>query len=72
MPDQYANPTPLVQPGLEAERFVVQERVVACDGGGGGLGHPRVWLRIRDEQTYCPYCSRVYVLDKQARHDHGH
>lgn len=72
MPDPFGSPAPLVAPGLTAETFVVDDRVVACDGGEGHLGHPRVWLRIVNEQTFCPYCSRVYVLNKQARHDHGH
>ncbi len=47
----------------------VDDRVVACDGGGGGLGHPRVFLRIVDSATFCPYCSRVYVLNEGAGHD---
>ena len=42
----------------------MDDRVVACDGGSAGLGHPRVWLRIvHDQQTFCPYCSRVFVLN---------
>lgn len=41
---------------------------VACDGGGGALGHPRVFLHIDDAkgQIVCPYCSKTYVL-KLAR-----
>lgn len=37
---------------------------VACDGGGGALGHPRVYLHIDHEEgkIVCPYCSRTYVL----------
>ena len=27
----------------------VTERRVSCDGGGGALGHPKVWLTIGDE-----------------------
>ena len=50
----------------------VDERVVACDGGSGGLGHPRVWLRIPNKQTFCPWCSRIYVLNEGAGDDHGH
>lgn len=29
------------------ETIKVDTNVVACDGGGGGLGHPRVYLHIR-------------------------
>lgn len=37
---------------------------VSCDGGGGTLGHPKVYLHIDQEkgQITCPYCSRTYVL----------
>ena len=55
----------------------VDERVVACDGGGGALGHPRVFLRIVGREIVCPYCSRHYVLnegvlDKGTGHDSAH
>jgi uncharacterized Zn-finger protein len=50
----------------------VDDPVVACDGGNAALGHPRVWLRIVDKQVMCPYCSRLYVLNEGAGHDHGH
>ncbi len=66
------SPAPLIAPGLSAETIVVDDRVVACDGGDSGLGHPRVWLRIVHDQTFCPWCSRVYVLDQQARRTDGH
>ncbi|WP_428394826.1 zinc-finger domain-containing protein [Lichenicoccus sp.] len=65
--------TPTPQLG-EVETLVVTSRVVACDGDGGALGHPRVWLRIVEKQTFCPYCSRLYVLDPLAQEssDSGH
>jgi uncharacterized Zn-finger protein len=54
------------------EIIPVDERTVACDGGDGALGHPRVWLRINERQIMCPYCSRLYVLNEGAGDDHGH
>jgi uncharacterized Zn-finger protein len=44
---------------------------VACDGGGGALGHPRVYLHTDPDNNHsvtCGYCSRTYVLrtDKVA------
>ncbi len=40
---------------------------VACDGGGGALGHPRVFLNMGDKaQVDCPYCGRRYVLKAGA------
>ena len=66
--------TPDTPPGMppgELEIIHVDDRVVACDGGSAGLGHPRVWLRIVRQQTFCPYCSRVFVLNAGAGDD-GH
>ena len=37
---------------------------VACDGGGGPLGHPAVYLKFgREREIVCPYCSRRFVLE---------
>ena len=44
MPDGAAAPTP-------TETIHVNHPVVACDGGDGALGHPRVFLRIEDRET---------------------
>ena len=45
------------------ETIVVQRTTVACDGGGGSLGHPRVFLKIAESgEIVCPYCSRRYDL----------
>lgn len=49
------------------ETIEVEEAVAACDGGGGPLGHPRVYLNITaDGLVDCPYCSRRYVLKAGA------
>ncbi|MBV9979005.1 MAG: zinc-finger domain-containing protein [Bradyrhizobium sp.] len=41
---------------------------VSCDGGGGVLGHPKVYLEMGD-QTYveCGYCDRRFVLREGAQ-----
>ena len=43
---------------------IVDSHKVACDGGEGALGHPRVWLHIPEETGYveCGYCDARYVL----------
>lgn len=64
MLDTANTPTP-------AEIIHVDDRVVACDGGGT-LGHPRVFLRIEEQQVMCPYCSRLYVLNEGAGHGGEH
>jgi uncharacterized Zn-finger protein len=57
---------------ISTETIHVDDRTVACDGGDGGLGHPRVFLRIEDHEVTCPYCSRHYVLNEGAGHGSGH
>ncbi len=54
------------------ETIHVDDRTVACDGGDGAMGHPRVFLRILDHNVTCPYCSRLYVLNEGAGHGDGH
>jgi uncharacterized Zn-finger protein len=44
---------------------------VACDGGGGALGHPRVYLEMGDEHfVECPYCDKRFVLQAGAGGHH--
>lgn len=55
------------------EEIEVTKTRIACDGGVGALGHPRVWLQIDPEVGYveCGYCDRKYVLKAGAEaHDH--
>jgi uncharacterized Zn-finger protein len=61
------------------ETIEVDQTTVACDGGDGPLGHPRVFLHIEDQpaghaprSVMCPYCSRLYVLKEGAGHASGH
>ncbi|MCB2099585.1 MAG: zinc-finger domain-containing protein [Rhodobacterales bacterium] len=50
------------------ETVTVETRTVACDGGGGALGHPAVYLKIGpSNEVVCPYCSRRFVLDEAAK-----
>ncbi len=54
---------------MEDEIIEVEEMTVACDGGGGALGHPLVYLHLDDEthEAICPYCSRKFVLKEGAK-----
>ena len=46
-----------------SEVIVVRSGRVACDGVGGALGHPRVWLEMGEAAfVECPYCDRRFVL----------
>jgi uncharacterized Zn-finger protein len=53
---------------VEAPEIIeVDNTRVACDGGGGALGHPRVYLEMGDENfVECPYCDRRFVLREGA------
>lgn len=50
------------------EIIVVETTRVACDGGGGALGHPKVWYSLEDGVAECGYCDRRFVLRGSA-HD---
>ena len=44
------------------ETIEIGEMVAACNGGGGPLGHPRVYLNLAPAGWIeCPYCSRRFV-----------
>ena len=45
-----------------ANVIVTNQLRVACNGGGGALGHPQIFLTLgNDGMVTCPYCSRVFV-----------
>ena len=52
------------------ESETVNTARVACDGGEGALGHPRVWLQIPADPSWveCPYCDKRFVLADGDRH----
>lgn len=60
-----AQPAPILGPAPEI--IAVRSGRIACDGVGGALGHPRVWLEM-GEATFveCPYCDRRFVLASGA------
>jgi uncharacterized Zn-finger protein len=45
------------------EVFFAESTRVACDGGGGALGHPIVYMEMGDSPyVECGYCDRRFVL----------
>jgi len=53
------------------EVIEVDITTVACDGDGGALGHPRVFLSlVKGGETECPYCDRIYKLKPGATARH--
>lgn len=56
------------------ETIFVDDATVGCDGGGGALGHPLVYLSLEGKgQVDCPYCGRRFIQTEDSkRHSHGH
>lgn len=54
------------------ETEVVHSTRIACDGGEGALGHPRVWLTIPEDKGWveCGYCDKRFVLGDVHDTDH--
>lgn len=45
------------------EVIAVRSKRVSCDGVGGALGHPRVYLEMGEADfVECTYCDRRFVL----------
>jgi uncharacterized Zn-finger protein len=59
----------LAMPVQAPETVETEDHRVACDGGGGALGHPKVFLEMGDETSVeCPYCDKRFVLRAGAAH----
>ena len=49
------------------ELQVVSSSNVVCDGGGGTLGHPKIYLDMgKETKIICPYCSKSFVLENNS------
>jgi NADH dehydrogenase (ubiquinone) Fe-S protein 6 len=60
-------PNPLSAQELIAQVPVtmVQGRKISCDGGGGALGHPKVYLNLDSGQPVtCGYCGRRFQQEE--------
>ncbi|KAI2639724.1 zinc-finger domain-containing protein [Hypomontagnella submonticulosa] len=45
------------------------DRVVACDGGGGPAGHPRIFINTdKPEIAVCGYCGLPYAHEHNREH----
>ena len=50
---------------LSANVILTNQPRVACNGGGGALGHPKIFLTLdTDGRVTCPYCSCEFVNSK--------
>ena len=49
------------------DQIKTREPIVSCNGGGGSLGHPLVYLNAGDiGGVDCPYCGKHYTLEPRA------
>lgn len=48
-----------------AQIAYVDSNKVQCEGDGKSIGHPRIYLEIKDDKIECPYCSRTFKLKKK-------
>ncbi|KAG0374432.1 hypothetical protein BGX24_010413 [Mortierella sp. AD032] len=67
-----AQPQPQAAIDLIAQEPVrmVEGRRARCDGGGGALGHPAVWINLdRPGDHACGYCG---IRFEQKPHHHHH
>ncbi|MEJ6391780.1 zinc-finger domain-containing protein [Gymnodinialimonas sp. 2305UL16-5] len=50
------------------ETEIVSTYRIACDGGEGALGHPRVWLQIDPKTGWveCGYCDKKFIHEDAA------
>ncbi len=63
-------PAETAGPIAAPEVVEVRTSRIACDGVGGPLGHPRVYLEIGAEPfVECPYCDRRFVLVAEDHKD---
>ncbi|MFN3605630.1 MAG: zinc-finger domain-containing protein [Cypionkella sp.] len=66
------SPTPATAAAQSADDVaLVSTWKVACDGGEGPLGHPRVWLSLAKDtgEAVCGYCDKIYRIDPAHAHD---
>ena len=54
------------------ETIEVEETTISCDGGGGALGHPKIYLTLQDGRAECGYCDRLFVLKPGVKPKAGH
>lgn len=48
---------------MDTEVTYTKTRKIKCENEHGGIGHPLVYLAIKDKYIVCPYCSKKFVLE---------
>eukprot|EP00123_Amoebidium_parasiticum_P012463 comp21371_c1_seq1/m.29376 comp21371_c1_seq1/g.29376 ORF comp21371_c1_seq1/g.29376 comp21371_c1_seq1/m.29376 type:complete len:113 (-) comp21371_c1_seq1:103-441(-) len=56
------NPKPAIELISNVVPIEVDGHTAACDGGGGALGHPKVFINLdKSEPQSCGYCGLRFV-----------
>ncbi|KIW53808.1 hypothetical protein PV05_06220 [Exophiala xenobiotica] len=66
-----AQPAPLAAIELIHKQPVrwVNDKRVACDGGGGPLGHPKIYINVDKPQVcWCTYCGLPYAKTEHKKY----
>ncbi|KAJ1866592.1 hypothetical protein H4R99_006927 [Coemansia sp. RSA 1722] len=69
--DLLSQPRPMAAIELIAEEPVreIEGRLACCDGGGGALGHPRVWINLDEgKPESCNYCGLRFQMKPHHHH----
>lgn len=50
------------------ETVYTNEKTVSCSGHNpnSALGHPRVFLKLKEGKAVCPYCSKTFIFQEQS------
>jgi len=49
------------------ETIIVDSDHVFCDGGVAELGHPRIYMALKNGKADCGYCGRRFVMDVKPK-----
>ena len=55
----------------DPEIVYVSSHTADCDGGGGALGHPKVYYTLHDGEAECGYCDRKFIYKAEPKSDEG-
>ncbi|KAJ3216701.1 hypothetical protein HDU67_009133 [Dinochytrium kinnereticum] len=62
--DLQPNPLAAIELIRKVPIITVSTRRVSCDGGGGALGHPKVFINLDDgHPVACGYCGQRFQKD---------
>lgn len=52
----------------QADIVYVNHRKVKCEDISNGIGHPLIYLEIKEKEINCPYCNKIFKFESE-NHD---